>query len=125
MIPRPPRFTRTYTLFPYTTRFRSKARCDLSAATCSLPASRARFIRASATFSTRPMRRCRDNAALAAFDRIRHRQADPQGLRLDRRRPMAPVRHRLGGAGRPVVAGGGSEEHTSELQSLMHKPYAG
>src|SRR3546814_5225654 len=85
------------------------------------------------------------DAPLAPLHPLRRRQADPQGLRLDRRRPVAAVRHRLGRAGCPVVAcrcSGGqatgcahgaqggvgarerSEEHTSELQSLMRISYA-
>src|SRR3546814_13383407 len=68
MIRRPPRSTRTDTLFPYTTLFRSEAR----------------------------------------FPR-RHRPAPPPGH---------PIRIRCG---RPD---GRSEEHTSELQSLMRISYA-
>src|SRR3546814_14004974 len=78
MIRRPPRSTRTDTLFPYTTLFRS-------------PRLR-RFVRACAVASARHGER-----AGAAGPRCR--------------RPGARLRHR-------------SEEHTSELQSLMRISYA-
>src|SRR3546814_21050352 len=70
MIRRPPRSTRTDTLFPYTTRFRSRSKA------------------------------CSDIAGLS----------DQHGQR------------RLDGAlerGQPLRGQGRSEEHTSELQSLM------
>src|SRR3546814_2348140 len=77
MIRRPPRSTRTDTLFPYTTLFRSPG-----------PAGHAR--------ATRLPRPCRGS------------------------RTRCPGRHRSGGrSGRPR-----SEEHTSELQSLMRISYA-
>src|SRR3546814_1899935 len=100
MIRRPPRSTRTYTLFPCTTRFRSVA---LAA---------------------------RDDVAalrLADLDEVlaRHLQRGFDGFRA--------ARHEVGvaGAGRRVrhqlrgqALGGRSEEHTSELQSLMRISYA-
>src|SRR3546814_2762051 len=91
MIRRPPRSTRTDTLFPYTTLFRSAA-------------DRSRLV------SARPGRRC-----------IRLRRRDGERFHRDfarsvRRRP-APCRGRGGPARR-------SEEHTSELQSLMRISYA-
>src|SRR3546814_15332575 len=73
MIRRPPRSTRTDTLFPYTTLFRSP-RC-----LCSREAQRSRF-------------------AVAELGRLRSRHS------AERRRR--------------------SEEHTSELQSLMRISYA-
>src|SRR3546814_6303733 len=88
MILRPPRSTRTDTLFPYTTLFRSPARL-------------------------RPHRGGRGRSDGSAGNphpgRPRHRQP----VRLTR--PAPP----------PMHAGGGrSEEHTSELQSLMRISYA-
>src|SRR3546814_9060555 len=101
MIRRPPRLTRTDTLFPYTTLFRS----------------------------------CDDRKHVAGIRRRRSDFIVRQALR--ERRPVGAVLHRLirGVAGRVVVAevGGGqprqqragrSEEHTSELQSLMRISYA-
>src|SRR3546814_8672306 len=87
MLRRPPRSTRTDTLFPYTTLFRSHDRG----------------------------RREREAPA-----RIRRTLDDVPG-RARRRRDAraAPRRRRLRRAG-----GSRSEEHTSELQSLMRISYA-
>src|SRR3546814_4155652 len=82
MIRRPPRSTRTDTLFPYTTLFRSQ--------------------------QARPLQRCCaeevvDHPILGAAQHLmRH-----QGVEILR-----------------VAAAGRSEEHTSELQSLMRISYA-
>src|SRR3546814_1841801 len=87
MIRRPPRSTRTDTLFPYTTLFRSTARCARGGdRALSHPAGPA------ATYAARA-------------------HAVRAGLELPR--------SRLAG-----VAEGRSEEHTSELQSLMRISYA-
>src|SRR3546814_5686975 len=82
MIRRPPRSTRTDTLFPYTTLFRSHG----------------------------------DGLAR----RVQYRRAGSQGLwrPLCSHRFRNRPRHRRGGAGLR------SEEHTSELQSLMRISYA-
>src|SRR3546814_8655767 len=80
MIRRPPRSTRTDTLFPYTTLFRSHGRGGLS--DCDSP--------------------------------------HPQQRDL---RPLGP-HLRLRDADAWRAAGGRSEEHTSELQSLMRISYA-
>src|SRR3546814_3618704 len=96
MIRRPPRSTRTDTLFPYTTLLRS-----------AVPAhARRRVARA---------------LSRGARDRPCRRQPQPVTgvdgrqsawcLRRDRRRGGAPLQNR-------------SEEHTSELQSLMRISYA-
>src|SRR3546814_4189468 len=96
MIRRPPRSTRTDTLFPYTTLFRSAVgtagrRGDAVSA----------LVQAVAACRVRDVRRGAAGAAVVA------------GLR----------------GGHPVRCGGGlvaarSEEHTSELQSLMRISYA-
>src|SRR3546814_5856157 len=92
MIRRPPRSTRTDTLFPYTTLFRSRRPLW-------------------APFVYRP-------------PAVQH----PQKVRKDQRQPLAD--HHGDGErddrlheekGRPI---GRSEEHTSELQSLMRISYA-
>src|SRR3546814_19293702 len=87
IIRRPPRSTRTDTLFPYTTLFRSIVRCDMIA-----------------------------EGIIAAVKEV--------GLKI-------PVVVRLQGTnvekGRELLANSGlarSEEHTSELQSLMRISYA-
>src|SRR3546814_5427861 len=101
MIRRPPRSTRTDTLFPYTTLFRS--------------------IPVQVGAGGHPHH--------AAFRRqvlgqgLRHRRRPARGRRLGGERPVRPA----GGRGRPrppAVRPARSEEHTSELQSLMRISYA-
>src|SRR3546814_4937925 len=110
MIRRPPRSTRTDTLFPYTTLFRSGA-VDLDIAD-----------RGDAA-------RARSHVALVRVRRDRGR-ADQRRL-ADARQPAA----RISRAGHPdrvaarhharlPAARHRSEEHTSELQSLMRISYA-
>src|SRR3546814_8301632 len=92
MIRRPPRSTRTDTLFPYTTLFRSHA-----------------FLRARlhAVFDARQPGR---GSAFARFAALAQ--------------PCLGARH-SGQAGRRARRGDPrSEEHTSELQSLMRNSYA-
>src|SRR3546814_6905831 len=92
MIRRPPRSTRTDTLFPYTTLFRSNLE--------------------------------RDGQKIAIFEvrrgvqRARRQRMDPRRQLAHRRRAddMRRVDH--------DIAVGRSEEHTSELQSLMRISYA-
>src|SRR3546814_2271062 len=89
MIRRPPRSTRTNTLFPYPTLFRSPG---------ALPRRGSR-------------RRGRRRATRSTGGRgpARRRDGDPRRSRADRRARRARRR---------------SEEHTSELQSLMRISYA-
>src|SRR3546814_9688206 len=96
MIRRPPSSTRTYTLFPYTTLFRSGQPLD------------------------------RVGMALQPRRRLRAGTVDDHG-------DLGAGRHVQGRAGRahtvdqpdqPVDLGRRSEEHTSELQSLMRISYA-
>src|SRR3546814_11366095 len=96
MIRRPPRSTRTDTLFPYTTLFRSPVRRADPAEECrerqARPGAEGRF---------------RDAARPVLFQHVRTRlQAAARGNGID-------------GSGAPR-----SEEHTSELQSLMRISYA-
>src|SRR3546814_5319417 len=98
MIRRPPRSTRTDPLFPYTTLFRSHA-----------PARRRR---------ARPHRDAR-------MDANRRRAAGSARGLPARGRQRPRLLHRQ--PGRPfgvVAAAARSEEHTSELQSLMRNSYA-
>src|SRR3546814_9023981 len=97
MIRRPPRSTRTDTLFPYTTRFRSARLHDHRALLHWRPAGGGYPAQGPAP---RPRRRA---------------VHDPH---LDRRR----ARHRPRAAGAEGQAR--SEEHTSELQPLMRISYA-
>src|SRR3546814_8138825 len=92
MLRQPPRSTRTATLFPYTTLFRSHAVAG--------------FFRNDLASPTR-----RPNCGLQAAHLLPRR-----GIAICR----APHARQL-----PRLAGGGrSEEHTSELQSLMRISYA-
>src|SRR3546814_1382184 len=104
MTRRPPRSTRTDTLFPYTTLFRSRR----------------------AEIPVRHPRRRPDAAAGGAVDRAR--TGRPLQPRYRARRPRG-----AGGVGAEDAAGLArclphrpvrSEEHTSELQSLMRISYA-
>src|SRR3546814_2811468 len=90
MIRRPPRSTRTDTLFPYTTLFRSQA-VLVDHARSGAPDAGEAVLRAAMWASRSPP--ARSSAVL---------RAPPSGL----------------------PAGGRSEEHTSELQSLMRISYA-
>src|SRR3546814_2030824 len=97
MIRRPPRSTRTDTLFPYTTLFRSeRLRRGLS----------------------RTLRR----GGIPASGRRQgaHRRSVRSQALGPRRRSIAPP----GGGGIQRLAGRRSEEHTSELQSLIRISYA-
>src|SRR3546814_7532397 len=91
----PPRSTLTDTLFPYTTLFRSRI------------ADRNGYHRAAAGGRRHRLRR---------GPGLRHRSAVADGMGR-RRHGAAPVLHARKRMGR-------SEEHTSELQSLMRSSYA-
>src|SRR3546814_2549533 len=94
MIRRPPRSTRTDTLFPYTTLFRSHRPSCRALGRGNGPAPGQRI------FSRKA---CAGTAHRGRFDPLYHRAGDPVYgiLAVDR-----------------------SEEHTSELQSLMRISYA-
>src|SRR3546814_10760615 len=99
MIRRPPRSTRTDTLFPYTTLFRSCSCGDarvLAGNATDLPAI------AGVNGATTRRFRAGTGAAVAALKSVRQRQRRPAWEPSQRR----------------------SEEHTSELQSLMRISYA-
>src|SRR3546814_9557594 len=96
MIRRPPRSTRTDTLFPYTTLFRS-----LVAEGADERVSRERF----------------------ADDDDRHRR-DHRPRLLGQHLGIEEHPHRHGKQHRKGIAQRRSEEHTSELQSLMRISYA-
>src|SRR3546814_1328145 len=123
MIPHPPRSTRTDTLFPYPTLFRSAGRQQgevmpgAAMAACvaeglgACPCALAEFAAESSEVDRSGKR----------FERPR--LADPQPFAvgpgpLARRGGRRPVRTRV------VDPPGRSEEHTSELQSLMRISYA-
>src|SRR3546814_1302809 len=122
MIRRPPRSTRTDTLFPYTTLFRSSSRAWHLLTRLSWPACSSCSPARPSSLPWRPNRR--DDGKLH----------QPASLCL---RPVRFYRHRWTGRcprpphrtlpRHPPTDGGSrdrSEEHTSELQSLMRISYA-
>src|SRR3546814_9975051 len=100
MIRRPPRSTRTDTLFPYTTRFRALAGPACDGGSGAAPHRRAD--RRVAGQVPRGLRAAQGAGPVAARDRRAH---------ADQREHRRKTRWR-------------SEEHTSELQSLMRISYA-
>src|SRR3546814_2682340 len=96
MVPQPPRSTRTDTLFPYTTLFRSRR-----------------------NLRRHHLRRCRFPTTGATG----RRASVPVVRRAVEGASCLWLARRLGGAERGS-AGQRSEEHTSELQSLMRISYA-
>src|SRR3546814_16774141 len=108
MIRRPPRFSRTDTLFPYTTLFRSCAG------------------KLDTLFGAGPQRglgaawQADGTARVRPEDRCIRRRADRRPMRAGPRRRRA----RLGGGQEVLPHRERSEEHTSELQSLMRTSYA-
>src|SRR3546814_8227137 len=124
MIRRPPRSTRTDTLFPYTTLFRSGRRVDLVQRLPRLHSS-AFFEQALLQDSAHLRSHLRDAIGAGAPRQFGDQR---EGLRLN---GVGPDVHwaggRWGGRGCLAAAGdddGRSEEHTSELQSLMRISYA-
>src|SRR3546814_9164798 len=130
MIRSPPRSTRTDTLFPYTTLFRSDARRDLLRQTL---ASRGEALRIA-----------RDRAEAGYTSQLELRQAEAEYHATEQQQPaieaaierQAKALSLLAGDPPHAIARGAgfdaltapavpsSEEHTSELQSLMPRPYA-
>src|SRR3546814_20643140 len=92
MVRRPPRSTRTDTLLPYTTLFRSDR-------------------------DQRPQL-----VAVAAAEEYQHQQRYHELPQLLQQHEQP--RHRMQPVHLPVFGAGRSEEHTSELQSLMRISYA-
>src|SRR3546814_8035635 len=127
MIRRPPRSTRTATLFPYTTLFRSAVR--------RLPRRAAHLWRDPArpvlSGSPPPQKSGRAQGGPAAAGHCRGRpfplRRETQFWGGERPLPILPVAQPWGGG--PLAEserwrGSRSEEHTSELQSLMSISYA-
>src|SRR3546814_7127643 len=114
MILRPPRSTRTYTLFPYTTLFRSL--CPLSQGPCQ----RSRGPLLPSVLDTVPAHLQQADRARAGGRRAVPRRAawrkmpGPQPGQASSRSAGADLARRIRR----------SEEHTSELQSLMRISYA-
>src|SRR3546814_7102845 len=104
MTRRPPRSTRTDTLFPYTPLFRALRRVHRLHA-------RSARLRISARTGARGL----ESAGLARTSRL---AGSARSIRRSRARKDA------GAALRGIRADSRSEEHTSELQSLMRISYA-
>src|SRR3546814_10870228 len=110
---RPPRSTRTVTLFPYTTLFRSAPGRSLAADA---------DIHRQKLGDAKPDRR----AVHGADHGFRaHEQVNPALVlhHADLREVQFPARVGID-LGPRLEIGSRSEEHTSELQSLMHNSYA-
>src|SRR3546814_4957717 len=127
MIRRPPRSTRTDTLFPYTTLFRSPAeRAALLLMTVEnfSPAQAARILELSPEAVKHKVRNARRALRLRAPASVLIIE-DELLIGTDLKHAIEEMGHRVFGpvAGhRDAVAR--SEEHTSELQSLMRISYA-
>src|SRR3546814_8890313 len=122
MIRRPPGSTRTDTLFPYTPLFRSPRSSPAAGrGAADLNAGFAQRGEAVAQGALRNAELAGGAAAVAAagFERFHDRAGFGD---LDDARQAAG---RFGGGGGAPNGGGRSEEHTSELQSLMRISYAG
>src|SRR3546814_10274089 len=115
MIRRPPRSTRTDTLFPYTTLFRSHP---------------VRKIRGRGRLSPLQVRDRQDRRTRSAARLYgRAGTARRQARTLAPHAPPSPIRSAspdddFTADGRDAAVGRRSEEHTSELQSLMRTSYA-
>src|SRR3546814_8130603 len=94
MIRRPPRSTRTDTLFPYTTLFRSPVLLN---------------------GEYKAMRRLMGDSACEIDCTFRHAEGESA---------LRDAIYRIQAQAEDAVRGGRSEEHTSELQSLMRISYA-
>src|SRR3546814_10234477 len=106
MIRRPPRSTRTDTRFPYTTLFRSDRGADFGAQRAACPTASAIHQREARAVGP-------DRGRLLAIG-----QSHLDDVIIERARDPRP---------QPIADGAAdvrSEEHTSELQSLMRKSYA-
>src|SRR3546814_7338442 len=100
MIRRPPRSTRTDTLFPYTTLFRSANRCGHRLDSAATEPSESRYIKTESPSK----RRSRNSSPTSSLHAARYQQFLRYGIQRS-----------------PLIR---SEEHTSELQSLMRISYA-
>src|SRR3546814_4696710 len=140
MIRRPPRSTRTSTLVPYTTLFRSPAAIVASATATPAPIASQAIGRAPATPAS-----VRASHTLPATQKAIGKwtsigcsgwpisriaaSGDPEGGAAEQHDPDHRDRgvddhYRFGGRGLAQMERGRSEEHTSELQSLMRISYA-
>src|SRR3546814_8883532 len=111
MIRRPPRSTRTDTLFPYTTLFRSTGSQDLSIERCFVPTHRIHGIRERFLGMSPGLEVNRATLYRIPLPQLLFRVVSVPAIGALRSGLAALIDHR-------------SEEHTSELQSLMRISYA-
>src|SRR3546814_6142953 len=116
MLRPPPRSTRTHTLFPYTTLFRSVEHAGLDART-DVPVHAADHA-LGVLHTGRAMAGAGRQRVHARQDRT-GRPAPRRGLALQVELLASARGAAAGNRNRPDPAGQRSEEHTSELQSLM------
>src|SRR3546814_8971370 len=109
MLRRPPRSTRTYTLFPYTTLFRSDAAPEPKAT----PKSEKAPAKESEPAPAPRQESAPSKSEALAGDRVK---ASPLARRLAEQKGLDLSSIKGSGPGGRIVR---SEEHTSELQSLM------
>src|SRR3546814_10090743 len=111
MIPRPPRSTRTDTLFPYTTLFRSACRSNLI-----VIRRQADLHKIGAILDRIQLHQRVGKAAVQRFagELVARNAADPGGI-PSLHNGVVVIQH---------IAAVRSEEHTSGLQSLMRTSYA-
>src|SRR3546814_5339254 len=121
MIRRPPRSTRTDTLFPYTTLFRSLRPID-STGTLMMAAANADFAIADAGVRLARSQRVPDLTLGAGARRLE--QTNDTAAIFSLSIPI-PMFNNGRAALSQATAERRSEEHTSELQSLMRIQYAG
>src|SRR3546814_8317633 len=112
MIRRPPKSTRTDTLFPYTTLFRSPLDCP-----CGFPVHQPQGVRSWPAVWVAPASLQRDTCGNCPRWTAAHDSRSAEFPCPPAHMPEARSRLR----GLPVLR---SEEHTSELQSLMRISYA-
>src|SRR3546814_1461375 len=120
MIRRPPRSTRTDTLFPYTTLYRSSRERDRPPPRAPEPGRAYRWRRR--RVRRRPALRRPPNAVRAAAAKGRNWYTSLP--RRSRRGKDAGPPRRAGADALREVCSRRSEEHTSELTSLMRNPEA-
>src|SRR3546814_3057744 len=109
MLRRPPRSTRTDTLFPYTTLFRSSRRPRLS--------------NESSRSGTKPRHHIHPWVAIPENQQVGVTSPTAFDIRYFPAKPIAPMGRSCRCLDAPAHPGR-SEEHTSELQSLMRISYA-
>src|SRR3546814_14716755 len=118
MIRRPPRSTRTDTLFPYTTLFRS----ILEWPTGPVEESLARTLRLIAGFYK--LKNAEERTKTAAEHARKYDEAAAKVAKGEEPRIKAAKALVAAHAAGVALIGERSEEHTSELQSLMRNSYA-